>query len=102
MATLNDFKDWFNEVGLEESEYENACHLVHSLRNLCKCGLFNTQVANGNDNGWIITCDGVDDVLHLLTPEQIIVFIHYIERIFCEGMDAERYCLYKQAMEKDD
>ena len=102
METLTDFKDWFNEVGLEDSEYEHASHLVHSLRNMCKCGLFNTQVANGKNNGWIISCDGVEDVLHLFTPNQITGFIHYIEYSFCEGMDAEIYCSFKHAMEKDD
>lgn len=102
MATLNDFKDWFNEVGLEEGEYENASNLVHSLRNCCKCGLFNTQVANGKNNGWIISADGVIDTLHLFKLTQITGFIRYIEYIFCEGMDAEIYCSYRHAMDKDD
>ena len=102
MATLTDFKDWFNEVGLEENEYEHASSLVHSLRNACECGLFNTQVAKGKNNGWIISCDGVDDVLHLFKLSQITGFIRYIEYSFCEGMDAEIYCSYKHAMEKDD
>lgn len=102
MATLNDFKDWFNEVGLEESEYEHASDLVHSLRNCCECGLFNTQNAKGMNNGWIISADGVKDTLHLRTIAQISGFIRYIEEVFCEGMDAEIYCSYRHAMEKDD
>lgn len=102
MNTLNDFKDWFNEVGLEENEYEQACNLVHSLRNLCECGGFKTQIANGKNNGWIISADGVDSVLHLFKLSQITGFIRYIEYSFCEGMDAEIYASYKHAMEKAD
>ncbi len=101
MATLNDFKDWFNELGLEESEYEHASNLVHSLRNQCECGIFNTQVAKGRNNGWIVSAEGVDDNLHLFTLAQITGFIRYIEYFFCEGMDVEIYCSYKHEMMKD-
>ena len=33
MATINDYKAWFDEVALESSEYEAASNLVHVLKN---------------------------------------------------------------------
>lgn len=102
MATLNDYKVWFEELDLESFEYEAARQLVHSLRNTCECGLFNTQIAKGTNNGWIISSNGIDDKLHLKTPKQVSSFITYIELTFCEGMDAEIYASYRHNLEKDN
>lgn len=102
MATLFDYKDWFQELDLEPSDYEAASQLVHSLRNVCECGLFKTSVAKGTNNGWIISTSGIDDVLKLSTPKQVTAFVRHIEASLCEDMDAEVYASYKHNMLKDD
>ena len=71
------------------------------MRNCCECGLFNTKVARGTDNGWIISADGTEDNLHLRTMNQMTGFIRFIEKTFCGGMDAEIYCSFRREMEKD-
>lgn len=108
MTTINDYKAWFDEVDLESSEYEAASNLVHVLRQAVysnsdnDCGGFKAQIANGQNNGWIISADGVDDKLHLTTHKQISAFIRHIEASMCEDMDAEIYASYRHAMERDD
>ena len=71
MATLSDYKDWLEELDFESSDYEAISQLVHSIRNRCECGLYNTQEAKGVNNGWIISASGVEDKLHLKTPKQM-------------------------------
>lgn len=57
----------------------------------CECGFFTTQIANGANNGWIISAEGVELKLHLTTLKQIGAFIRHIEATLCEDMDAEVY-----------
>lgn len=102
MSTLNDYKDWFQELDLSETDYEAADQLVHSMRNVCDCGLFHTVTAKGKNNGWIISADGVEDNLHLITPKQVSAFITHIQATICDGMDAEVYASFKHEMLKDD
>lgn len=64
--------------------------------------LFHTSIANGKNNGWIISADGVEEVLHLFTPKQVSAFITHIQTTICEGMDAEVYASFKHEMLKDD
>ena len=107
MATINDYKEWLNEIDIEPTDYESPSNLVHTLRNPESgdqkegCGGFYTQVANGANNGWIISADGVEDKLHLKTPKQMTAFIRHIEATLCEDMDAEIYASYRHSMEKD-
>lgn len=101
MSTLNDYKDWFQELDLSETDYEAADQLVHSLKNVCDCGLFHTVVANGQNNGWIVSADGTEDTLHLITEKQKLAFITHIQAILCGGMDAEDYASFKHNMMKD-
>lgn len=102
MALLNNYIDWLQEVDIDEKDYESASDLVHSLRNVCECGLFKTAIANGKNNGWIVSACGTEDNLHLFTPKQVSAFIRHIEVTLCEGMDAEIYSSYKHNMLKDD
>ena len=62
MATLSDYKDWLEEMDFESSDYEAISQLVHSIRNRCEFGLYNTQEAKGVNNGWIISASGVKEV----------------------------------------
>ena len=102
MSLLNDYKDWLQVLNLSETDYEAADQLVHSMRNVCDCGLFHTSIANGKNNGWIISADGVEEVLHLFTPKQVSAFITHIQTTICEGMDAEVYASFKHEMLKND
>lgn len=99
---MDDYKEWLRAVDIDANDHESPSDLVHSLRNCCECGLFNTQVAKGTNNGWIISASCVQDKLHLKTPKQMTAFIRHIEHNLCEDMDAEVYASYKHAMEKDD
>ena len=102
MATLFDFKDWLQELDLGPSDYEEISQLVHSLRNICECGLYKTVVARGVNNGWIVSGSGAPDNLKLTTPKQVTAFIRHIEDTLCEGMDAEVFACYKNDMMKDE
>lgn len=102
MATRNDYKEWLQIVDFEDTDYEAISQLVHSIRNRCECGLFKTEVAKGNNNGWIISGEGVVDNLHLISPKQMTAFIRHIEATLCDDTDAEIYAWYKHEMEKND
>lgn len=108
MPTINDYKQWLSEVDIDPCDYESPSHLVHTLKYAalhgeeCECGFFTTQIANGANNGWIISAEGVENKLHLTTLKQIGAFIRDIEATLCEDMDAEVYASYKHAMKKDD
>ena len=101
IATLSDYKDWLEELDFESSDYEAISQLVHSIRNRCECGLYNTQEAKGVNNGWIISASGVEDKLHLKTPKQMTALVRHIEYTLCEDTDAEIYAWYKHALERD-
>ena len=40
MATLNDYKEWLQEVDINPSDYESPSALVTAIRNIEECGLF--------------------------------------------------------------
>ena len=102
MATLNDYKEWLQEVDIDPSDYESPSALVTAIRNIEECGLFKVVKANGADNGIIISADGTEDKLHLATDKQINAFITHIEKVLCNCMPAEAYESFKRMMEKDD
>lgn len=102
MATINDYKEWLEEVDIDSSDYESPSALVTAIRNEEVCGLFKVVRANGANNGIIISADGTVDKLHLKTDKQINAFINHIETVLCNGMSAETYESYKREMEKDD
>ena len=101
MATLNDYKEWLQEVDINPSDYESPSALVTAIRNTEECGLFKVVKANGANNGIIISADGTEDKLHLATDKQINAFITHIETVLCNGMSAEAYESFKRTMEKD-
>ena len=102
MSTLNDYKTWLQELDLSETDYELADQLVHSMRNVCDCGLFHTVTANGKNNGWILSADDAEDNMQLITPQKVSAFITHIQTTICERMDAEVYASFKHEMLKDD
>ena len=102
MATLNDYKEWLQEVDIDSNDYESPSALVKAIREGGECGLFKVEKANGVNNGIIISADGTEDKLHLITDKQLNAFITHIETVLCNGMPAEAYESFKRAMEKDD
>ena len=102
MATRNDYKEWLQEVDIDSSDYESPSALVTAIRNIEECGLFKVVKAKGANNGIIISADGTEDKLHLVTDKQINTFITHIETVLCNGMSAEAYESFKRTMEKDD
>ena len=40
MATIQDFKEWLQEVDIDPSDYESPSSLVTAIRNVEECGLF--------------------------------------------------------------
>ena len=102
MATINDYKAWLQEVDIDSSDYETPSALVNAIRNGGEYGLYKVVEANGLNNGIIISADGTEDKLHLVTDKQINAFITHIEALLCNGMPAEAYESFKREMEKDD
>ena len=102
MATINDYKAWLQEVDIGPSDYESPSALVNAIRHVGEYGLFKVVEANGTNNGIIISADGTEDKLHLVTDKQINAFITHIEASLCNGMSAEAYESFKRGMGKDD
>lgn len=102
MATIYDYKAWLQEVHINPSDYESPSALVCAIRNGGEYGLFKVVEANGANNGIIISADGTEDKLHLVTDKQINAFITHIEALLCNGMSAEAYESFKREMDKDD
>ena len=100
MAAITDFSAWLECADLEN--YEEVYCLYRSVAECSDYGMFNTQIANGKDNGWIVSASYLDDKLHLCSEKAKETFLLMIEKRYCENMTMEEWYAYKQAMEKDD
>lgn len=100
MATTTDFSAWLDCADLEN--YEEVYCLYRSVAECSEYGMFNTQVANGKNNGWIVSAPYIDDSLHLCSQAAKDAFLSKIENRFCDGMSMEGWYAYHHAMEKDD
>ena len=100
MATLTDFSAWLSCLDL--SNYEEIYSLYRSVAECDEYGMYNTQVANGVNNGWIVKATFLDDTLHIASDKAKRVFLSQIEANYFNGMDLEGWYAYMKAMEKDD
>ena len=100
MAAITDFQAWLECADLES--YEEVYSLYRSVADCSDYGLFNTQIANGKDNGWIVTASYLDDTLHLCSEKAKDTFLSMIEKRYCGDMTMEGWYAYKREMEKED
>ena len=100
MAVITDFSAWLDCADLEN--YEEVYCLYRSIADCSEYGMFNTQVANGKNNGWIVSASYIDDSLHLCSTKAKDTFLSIIEKRFCGEMSMEGWYAYNRAMEKDD
>lgn len=97
---ITDFSTWLECADLED--YEEVYALYRSVAECTDYGMFNTQVAKGNDNGWIVRASYMDDTLHLCYEKAKETFLSIIEKRYCDEMDIEGWYAYKRAAEKDE
>lgn len=100
MAAITDFSAWLECADLEN--YEEVYCLYHSVAECSDYGMFNTQIANGKDNGWIVSASYLDDTLHLCSEKAKETFLSILEKRFCGDMTMEGWYACQHAMEKDD
>ena len=100
MAVITDFSAWLDCAELEN--YEEVYCLYRSVADCSEYGLFNTQVANGKNNGWIVSASHLEESLHLCSQKAKDTFLSMIEKRFCGDMSIEGWYSYKHTMEKDD
>lgn len=98
--TITDFSAWLECADLEN--YEEVYALYHSVADNSDYGMFNTQVAKGDDNGWIVRASYMDDTLHLCSEKAKETFLSIIEKRYCGEMDIEGWYAYKRAEEKNE
>ena len=100
MAAITDFAEWLEMVEL--GDYEDVYSLYQSIAECEQWGRFNTQVARGENNGWIVTADDVEDSLHLVSDAAKQKFLKKIEDAYCGDMNMEGWYYYCHEMEKDN
>ena len=101
MAVTTDFSAWLDCADLDN--YEDVYCLYRSVEECSEYGMFNTQVAKGKNNGWIVSASLLDDYsLHLCSQAAKDAFLSKIENRYCDGMSMEGWYAYHHAMEKDD
>ena len=99
MAT-KDFSEWL--VCMDLTDYEDNYSLYRSVEECETYGSFETQIAKGSNNGWIVKATYIDESLHLASEKAKNTFLSMIENRYFNGMDVEGWYAYMRAMEKDD
>ena len=66
MAT-KDFSEWL--VCMDLSDYEDIYFLYRSIEDCDAYGSFETQIAKGSNNGWIVKATYLDEALHLASEK---------------------------------
>lgn len=95
-----DFSAWLTCMDLRD--YEDVYALYRSIEECDTYGVFETQVAKGVNNGWIVKATYFDDTLHLASEKAKETFLSMIEKRYFDGLDVEGWYAYMKAMEKDD
>lgn len=98
--TTKDFSEWL--VCMDLSDYEDIYSLYRSVEECETYGSFDTQIAKGSNNGWIVKATYIDESLHLASEKAKNTFLSMIEKRYFKGMDAEGWYAYNKAMQKDD
>ena len=98
--TTKDFSEWL--ICMDLSDYEDIYSLYRSVEECETYGSFETQIAKGSNNGWIVKATYIDESLHLASEKAKNTFLSMIENRYFNGMDVEGWYAYMRAMEKDD
>lgn len=98
--TITDFSAWLECADLED--YEDVYTLYHSLAECADYGMFNTQVASGDSNAWIVRASYMDEALYLCSEKAKDIFLSIIEKHYCKEMDIESWYTCKRTADKDD
>ena len=98
--TTKDFSAWL--ICMDLSDYEDIYSLYRSVEECETYGSFDTQIAKGFNNGWIVKATYIDESLHLASEKAKETFLSMIENRYFNGMDVEGWYAYMRAMEKDD
>ena len=98
--TTKDFSEWL--VCMDLSDYEDIYSLYRSVEECETYGSFETQIAKGSNNGWIVKATYIDESLHLASEKAKNTFLSMIEKRYFNDMDAEGWYAYNKAMQKDD
>lgn len=100
MATTTNFNEWFDAIEL--SDYEEVDSMYRSVSECTDYGLYKTQTAKGVDNGWILSCEGVDFSLHILTQKAKEEFLREIEERYCNNEPEDAWYSVQREMRKKD
>lgn len=100
MITISNFDEWLDQVELED--YDDIDSLYRTVDSLTNYGQFSITVANGVDNGWILTAEYGDAALHIQSEKARSTFLSIIETRYCEGMSEEGWYDFHRSMEKDN
>ena len=98
--TTKDFSAWL--ICMDLSDYEDIYSLYRSVEECETYGSFDTQIAKGFNNGWIVKATYIDESLYLASEKAKNTFLSMIEKRQFNGMDVEGWYAYMRAMEKDD
>lgn len=98
--TTKDFSEWL--ICMDLSDYEDIYSLYRSVEECETYGSFETQIAKGSNNGWIVKATYIDESLHLASEKAKNTFLSMIEKRYFNGMDVEGWYAYNKAMQKDD
>lgn len=99
MQKTTDFTAWLDYLDLDSSPDE-VYNLYQSVSQVSQYGEYNTQLAQGADERWIVTCADLDIFLFLGSELARSTFLSLVEDRHCEDMGIEAWYGYYQAMSK--
>lgn len=100
MTTTTNFNEWFDSIDL--CDYEEIDSMYHSVNECADYGFFKTQPAKSNENGWILSCDGLDLALYIASPKAKKEFLREIEERYCNNEPEDAWYSMQREMRKDD
>ena len=81
--TTKDFSEWL--ICMDLSDYEDIYSLYRSVEECETYGSFETQIAKGSNNGWIVKATYIDESLHLASKKKkntFFLFLPHLLNIF--------------------
>ena len=79
--TITDFFSWLKSA--DQEDYEEVYTLYCSVVECADCGMFETQLAKGDNNGWIVRASYMDEALFLCSEKAKDTFLSIVKQYCC-------------------
>jgi hypothetical protein len=100
MSTTTDFREWLDNVELED--HDEVYSLYRAVKDGTTFGIFDVKPARGAGERWIVSASHLDQSLLLASSDARQAFLVHLTKTHCDDMEMEGWYSFKRAMAKDD